>query len=72
MDGTEAVNSEKTEPVVVAQGTARVQELASGTHTFAVEKELRDRPEYTYVKGELVLVKVMSDGELKIKHLADT
>lgn len=70
-EGTEAINPSKSEPVAVAHGTGKVQEVGTGTHTFAVPKDVRDDPAYRFGKSEQYMVTLMSDGELRIKRLAD-
>ncbi len=73
MEGTEAVNSQPSEPVPVEVSTSSViEDSANGTHRVSFDKDIRGNSAYRLVSKDKVRVTLMSDGEIRIKKLADT
>ncbi len=74
MEGAEVANSQNSDAVLPAEVSAAIVTIDknSGTHRVAFDKKIRESPAYRLVEGESVKVTVMTDGEIRIKKLADT
>jgi len=72
MEGTDAINSQNAETDVAIVSTSSVTEdSTNGTQRISLDKDIRGNPAYCLAPKDKVLVKLMKDGEIRIRKLAD-
>jgi hypothetical protein len=73
MAGSEAIGSDVPEPVVAEVSTSSVTEdSTNGTQRVSFDRKIRENPAYRMEPKAPVKVTLMSDGEIRVRKLADT